>query len=551
MSVVKSFFVSLAMALLLLLPVTAAHADNERQSLEELRNTVVNLLQALVDQGLMSREKAAQLVAQAKDKAATDAAVTAQRAADDDRIEPGAVRVPYVPQIVKDEISKQVSADLKPAVVAGVVDQAKKERWGVPGALPEWLTRVRAFGDVTLRAQADMYPQDNTRFALLDFNAINLAGGIPKAGNNVFLNVTNNRDRLRMRARLGLEAQLTPTVTAGIRLASGSLTDPSSESQTLGTGSARYPVGIDQAYIRWDSAPSGTFSHFSTVGGRIPSPWFTPTELVFARDLQFEGLAETVRLGFGGSSADRSHAFLTLGAFPVLEIPLVNKDNKWLLGAQLGTDFRWGDRRERRLRIAAAYYDFLHVTGRRNAPDSTLLNYTAPSFVRYGNTVYDISNSTTDTTINLFGLASQFRLVDISLNAEVSFERYMAAITAEVVRNIGYKLASVQSLTGQAMPSKEDTGYVGEVSFGDPKVDRAGKWRARVGYRYVKRDAVLDAWTDTDFHGGGTNAIGYYVWTEFGLARDLWTRLRYLSANEVDGPNYGFDMVQLDLNARF
>jgi hypothetical protein len=101
------------------------------------------------------------------------------------------------------------------------------------------------------------------------------------------------------------------------------------------------------------------------------------------------------------------------------------------------------------------------------------------------------------------------------------------------------------------LPTKENNGYVGEVSFGDPQVNRGGLWRARLGYRYVKRDAVVDAWTDTDFHGGGTNASGYYLATEVGLARDTWLRLRYLSANEIDGPRFGYDMVQLDLNARY
>ena len=58
-------------------PVLCLAAD-EQQSLEELRNTVINLLQALVDQGVMTREKAAQLVKAAQDKAAADAAAVAK-----------------------------------------------------------------------------------------------------------------------------------------------------------------------------------------------------------------------------------------------------------------------------------------------------------------------------------------------------------------------------------------------------------------------------------------------------------------------------------------
>jgi len=89
----------------------------------------------------------------------------------------------------------------------------------------------------------------------------------------------------------------------------------------------------------------------------------------------------------------------------------------------------------------------------------------------------------------------------------------------------------------------------------DPRIrrgDRFGAWRVAVGYRYVKADAVLDAWTDADFHEGGTNTEGYYFWTTFGVAKNTWLRLRYMSANEIDGvARYGNDILQLDVNARF
>jgi hypothetical protein len=154
--------------------------------------------------------------------------------------------------------------------------------------------------------------------------------------------------------------------------------------------------------------------------------------------------------------------------------------------------------------------------------------------------------------VNLFALAAHFRIVDLAGNYEHNFSpRYSLALTGEGVRNIGFNLAQVEALTSQTIPSNENTGYVGEVSFGTPVVDRFGAWRTAVGYRYVKRDAVLDAWTDADFHEGGTNADGYYIWTSFGVAKDTWVRVRYMSSNEIDGPRYGLDIVQIDLNARF
>jgi hypothetical protein len=537
----------------LIAAVGSAQAADERQSLEELRNTVVNLLQALVDQGVMSKEKAEQLVKQAQNKAAADAALAAATAAQTENAEQGAIRVPYVPQIVKDEISKEVVEQVKPAVVAGVIEQAKAEKWGVPGALPDWLSRVRVYGDLTLRGQADMYAKDNVAQSILDFNAVNLAGGYSKAGLGAFLDTTGDRDRMRVRARLGIEAALSPTLKAGMRLASGVLTDPGSESQTLGDYYDRYSVGFDQAYVLWNSKPADEFAHFTAVGGRFANPWFAPTELIFARDLQFDGLSTTARIGLGDGSAAQSHVFLSLGATPIVEVPLVNKDNKYMLGAQFGTNLRWGSDNSERLRLAAAYYDFLNVTGQRNTTDSTLLNYTAPTFIRYGNTLFDISNSTTDPTINLFALAAHFRLVDIAATYELLFPRYSFAVSADAVRNVGYKLNDINALSNVTYlaSTPQNRGYVGDVSFGDPVVNRAGLWRARVGYRYVMRDAVVDAWTDADFHEGGTNTAGYYLWGEFGVAANTWFRLRYFSGNEINGPRYGLDLTQLDLLTQF
>jgi hypothetical protein len=537
----KTFLVAGAVGAALAAGAAPAWAAGEQESLETLRNTVANLLQALVDQGLLSRDKAQQLVKQAQDKAAATVAGQA--------VEPGAVRVPYVPEIVKDQISREVAAKVEAQAVDDVVRRAKSEGWGVPGALPDWLGRVRVYGDVTVRGQADLYARDNVPGAILDFQAINQAGGIGKLGlYNAFLNVTEDRQRLRLRARFGADATLAPEVTAGIRLSSGSLVDPSSPSQTLGTTSARYTVGIDQAFLRWEPRSASDFRYLTTIGGRIPNPWFAPTELVYARDLTLEGAAFTGRLRLGGGGRDQSHVFLTVAGLPVQDVPLSSPASKWLLGAQLGTMAAFGD--EQRLRLAVGYYNFVHVSGVKNAPDSTLYNYTAPQFVRHGNTMFDISSSTTDPTVNLFALAARFRLVDIAARYELPVGRYVASVTGEAVKNIGDTAADLLQRTGVALPVR-NRGYIGEFGFGDASVARWGQWRAALGYRYVQSDAVLDSWTDADFNGGGTNTKGYYVSAELGLTTDVWARLRYLSADEIDGTRYGYDVIQLDFSTRF
>ncbi len=529
--------------------VPAAESAAEQQSLEELRNTVVNLLQALVDKGLMTREQAEQLVKQAQQKAAADAQANAAKAAAEAKAEQNAVRVPYVPQIVQDQIAKQVEQQVQPAVVSSVIQQAKEEKWGVPGALPDWLSRVQVFGDMTFRVQNDMYASDNAVDQILDYNAINQAGGIAET-TYPFIDTTDNRNRFRERARLGVQADLDPNWTAGIRLATGSLTIPPSESQNQGTYGERYTPGFDEAYLRWDSRPPGQISWMSVEGGRFLDPWFSPTELAWARDLTFEGVAATGRWGFGtDGGADRSLVYLTVAADQMLEVPLANPDNKWMVAGQLGTNLRLADGLQH-LRFAAAYYDFLHITGIKNPPESTFYNFTAPAYIQYGNSYFDISN-TTNPDVNLFALAAHFRIVDLASTYELTFGSHLFTVNAEAVKNIGYNLASVEALTQQIVPRPENVGYDGEVGYGDPAVDNRWDWRARIGYKYVRRDAVLDAWTDADFHGGGTNAEGYYFWYELGLARDVWMRVRYMSANEVDGPRFGLDTVQTDFNARF
>ena len=530
---------SLASLFLSAVPLSVGFAADERQSLEELRNTVINLLQGLVEQGVLTREKASQMVKAAQDKAAADAAAIA-------KTDEGAVRVPFVPQIVKDEISKQVAESLKPAVVADVLKEAKTEKWGVPGAMPDWLSRIRVVGDVRLRAEDILFANDNSQNFYYDFNTVNSKGGILRAGTSAFLNVTEDRPRLRARARFGAEADLGPMFTAGIRLATGNTTDPGSENQTLGVTGARYNIGVDQVYIRLDERGPKQFSWLTAIGGKFANPWLAPTDLIYHKDLAFEGLAVTGRLGFGDGTSEQSHAFWSLGAFPIQEVELSTKD-KWLLGTQMGASLRFGD--SQRLRFAAALYEFKNVEGRQNATDSSLLDFTAPQFLRIGNTLFDIRNDN-DLTTNLFAIASKFRLVNLSATYDVPLGRYSLGVAVDAVKNIGFKSADILARTGQSVPARTK-GYQGELSFGYPRVAGAGTWRTLVGYRYVERDAVLDALTDSDFHGGGTDASGFYFIGDYGLTSRVSTRFRYQSANEIDGAPLGVDTIQLDLNAQF
>jgi hypothetical protein len=536
----KVLRIATALLALTLAPAIACRAADERQSLEELRNTVVNLLQVLVDQGVITREKAAQMVKAAQDKAAADAAAVAKS-------DEGAVRVPYVPQIVKDEIAKQVAEEVKPGVVADVISEAKTEKWGVPGALADWLTRTRLTGEVTLREEGVLYDGSNAHNQFFNYFAINQAGSIAKAGQNAFLDDDETRVRFRGRARLGVESDLSDSLTAGMRLVTGNTSDLVSETQTV-DGTAPYQFGLDELYIRLDERNAQRFPWLTVVGGRFLNPYQTPTDLIFHKDLTFTGFATTARLGLGDGSPDQSQVFFTVGAHPLQEVEF-SPDDKWLVAAELGTNFRWGE--AQRLRFTGAFYDYFNVTGRLNPAGSPgLFNFTAPQFLRYGNTVFDIAN-VADPTSNLFALASKFRLANVNATYSLGVGRHVLMVTADAVRNFGFHEAQVEANTGFYVAPRT-TGYQGEVSFGDPAVLAPGNWRALIGYRYLQNDAVIDGFTDSDFHYfGGTNAKGYYVVGDLGVANHVWLRLRYLSANEIDGPRFGVDTLQFDVSTRF
>jgi hypothetical protein len=446
---------------------------------------------------------------------------------------------------VKDEIRKEVLSELTPQVTSQVVSEALSND-SLARSLPDWVRRMRWSGDLRLRGQSDTFAADNFANSYIDVLAVNDKGGFTKAGVAGFANTTEDRQRLRVRARLGFDVELGYGWTAGARLTTGSnLRDAVSTNQTLGSYGGRYAVGFDQAWVRWSGANRTNRQSLSVVGGRIANPWLS-SDLVWDQDLMFEGVAANYRYSFSRDDAFARHWFFTAGGFPLQEIEISNKD-KWLLGGQTGVD--WKTLGGKRFRVGAAYYDYLNISGTRNAFNSTLLDYTAPVFAQRGNTLFDIHNDGGAT--NLLALAGEYRIVDLTANFDFPVgAAHRVSFNADAVQNIGYDRADVLARSG--IDDEERTrGYQGEIAFGSARFNERHAWRASIAYRYLERDAVLDAFTDSDFRLGGTDVKGFIVGIDFAFSPRAFTRLRYLSANEIDGAPFGVDVLQLDMNANF
>jgi len=132
----------------------------------------------------------------------------------------------------------------------------------------------------------------------------------------------------------------------------------------------------------------------------------------------------------------------------------------------------------------------------------------------------------------------------------LAFGENHVILSGEYVKNIGWKSADVLARTGVQVAARTK-GYEFGLSVGRPKVSMLGQWRSSLSYRYLERDAVLDSFTDSDFHLGGTDAAGYILTFDYGLGRSAFARVRYLSANAIDGAPLGIDVAQVDLVGQF
>ena len=94
-------------------------------------------------------------------------------------------------------------------------------------------------------------------------------------------------------------------------------------------------------------------------------------------------------------------------------------------------------------------------------------------------------------------------------------------------------------------------GYLARLTVGYPQIHERWQWNTSFAYRHLDSDAVPDAFTDSDFHLGGTDAKGWIVGGKVGLARNTWLQLRYMSSDAIDGPPLGIDTLQVDLNGKF
>jgi Putative porin len=558
-------------------------------------NAMVNLVNLLVKQGALTRAQGDALIQQANEEAAVarqtqSAANAAQAAVTGAKPADGSIHVTYVPEIVK----KQLREEVKQEVIA----QAKQENWAQPNTFPDWVSRIKLYGDIRTRYEGDFFPSGNdTTGSLFNFNAINTGAPFDLANNNGLappaINADKNRNRFRLRARLGADADLGGGFDAGLRIATGETNTPVSQNQTLGAANnaqggnfSNYAIWLDRGYIKYEPW-NDEHKELAVQVGRFDNPFFS-TNLIWADEIAFDGIAVQGR----SRIQKNQNLFFTAGAFPVFNTDFnfasnqpskFSSEDKWLFAAQGGAD--WKINQDFGLKAAAAFYYFRHVEGKLSSPctpitasDNCNTDDTRPSFAQKGNTYMQLRDIVGVNANNgfanggdfqYFGLAAQFHELALTGRFDVgTFDPTHIWIDTDYVKNLGFHRSEIFNIAFNNLSASThdpnnsallvpghfnggDTGYFVNFNIGNAELQKLWDWNFNVGYKHIQSDAVVDAFNDSDFGLGGTNLKGYIIGGKLALAPNIWTRLRWMSADSIAGPPFSVDVVQLDLNAKF
>lgn len=573
-----------ALVAALMLSSGALAADD---SAEPSQNTTINLIRLLVKQHVISQQSANELLkeaegeaAQARSKKKTHERSAAEaQAAQPTPPEPaaGVVRVPYVPEIVKNRIRDEVRDE--------VMAQAKAENWAQPNQLPAWLRRFEFFGDFRFRDEFDLRSQNNSP-QYIDFQSFNANGptdinpvtnpnGIP------FLNTQQSRlDLLQIRARFGFHAQINDMVKVGFRLATGTTDVPIPNTQLLGGNLDKDYIWLDQSYV--DIQP---FKQIGFTAGRMPDP-FVHTNLLFDENLNFDGVdahfdtnpSNKKTVGLFGLGGFFPIEYIS-NNFPTFSTTKNESQTKYLGAGQVGVDwqatnFDW--------KTSTAYYDFHGFRGELSSPCALYngnkqcsTDNTAAGFLQKGNTLFLIRDILPNPSSplefaqpQLVGLAFDYKIFDLNSTFTMKLNnRYDVQFQADYVRNTdydpkdAYRYAPLGEPVNNLGPTPKGqkfgalqsgpNGYQVQTTIGDLLPREQWQWNVYGGYRYLQPDAVLDAFTYADFHLGGTNAKGYFIGGSVAVYDDTWFTARWLSADQVYGAPLAIDVLELDLTTAF
>ncbi|WP_285416955.1 putative porin [Pseudomonas sp. efr-133-TYG-5] len=318
-----------------------------------------------------------------------------------------------------------------------------------------------------------------------------------------------DKDRQRIRARLGAYTEINPQVDTGIRIATGGGDDARSTNQDMDNYFDKKQIWLDLGYI--DYHPDA-IKNLHVIGGKMLQPWVSMGDVIWDSDINPEGLAVTYKYPLGSSA----ELFGSLGNYTLKD----NVDGEGvqfrhdlrLTAGQLGSRFAITD--NLKLTLGGSVYAY------QNDEDSRCTGTSTPCALSVN------GNSAN----NEFRLYEGFSQIDIGgLPMPLSFY-------GQYVKN------------NDAVTDADTAWLVGAKSkvFG---------LNLDYNYRDVQRDAVVGAFTDSDFANGTTGSrghkfkVGYDIDKNFAIGATYFlTKADFSSRTQRDADT---NTLQLDAEAKF
>lgn len=327
----------------------------------------------------------------------------------------------------------------------------------------------------------------------------------------------DDRNRHRIRARVGVYSKINDEMDVGFRLASGNNAAPMGDSEGSSTSTnqdltnafSSKNIWLDLAYVAYH--PTG-IEGLNVRGGKITNPYYHPgnSNLMFDTDVNPEGFAATHNTNWGEDLA----VFGAVGGYYVEERSIDADTSLW--GMQAGVTYSLPDAEKVYATVGGGYYDYGNTQG-KPALGSSLINF-------YGN------NSTGGVYDSDFDIVQAFGELGIPVSG-LPFK-----VFGDYVKNISAN-------------SSEDTGFLLGASLG--KCKKARSWQVAYNYRELDADAVVGALTEGTFAGGGSNIKGHTLAFGYQLAKNVQLATSYFVAERTRSSTTDHDMVLVDLKAKF
>lgn len=321
---------------------------------------------------------------------------------------------------------------------------------------------------------------------------------------------TQTRTRGRFRLRFGFDAKANEKLKIGVRLASGG-GEQTSTNQSFDDGFVGKNLYIDRAYLAYTTPIDGV----TFIGGKMKNPFFK-TSLLWDGDINPEGVAA---VGEWQIPDSKSKIYANAAAFVASESSS-DSDEPTIIAAQAGLK---GKINERKYQAGIAYYDFHNIKGK--SISSTFTGKQKDTNTGGGSDVYTYD-------FNILNLTAKYSPMDVTLFGAL----LPVTLHADYVTNLADGVS-------------KDSGYQAGIKLG--KAKNPGSWEVKYMYQELEDDAVVAELTDSDFHGGGTNAKGHKLGFAYAPMNNSTLGLTYFITEKENGSKSDVDTLQVDWKVKF